>query len=166
MRRIYRSDALEIKGFLHHLTLVRGTTDLVPKGVCHLPLTNFVIDLEHLLSCSQSKVFEPMSSSQTLISHALEVVVQGDPMDMRELPPFESEEHVLPSCIHSFRRNRPVVVLQSELLPASRGELFTAQEGHHQNLDLKKGHQRAPGSFRSRSLKKLGQLHPVSQRKG
>ena len=45
--------------FFHHLTLVIGTTDLVSKGVCHLPLNDFVSKSQHLLTCRQCKVLNP-----------------------------------------------------------------------------------------------------------
>ena len=134
----------EVASFFHHLTLVIGTTDLVSKGVCHLPSDDFVIDLEHLLPGSQSKVPEPMISGQTLVPHVLEVVVQGVLMDVLILPASRTEEHVfilsveLPQLtkhlyqrrsqgnlmrltrLHPISMNLPQVLLHVELLPASR----------------------------------------------
>ena len=128
-----------------HSILRKNTADKY-LYLCHLPLDDFVIDLEHLLSCRQSKVPEPVSSSQTLVAHVLEVVVQGVTMDMKERPRSGTEEHVLllsveltqfvqhvfkliaqrhlvlPACLHALRRNRPQVFLQVELLPSSRSE--------------------------------------------
>ena len=74
--------------FFHHLILVIRAMNLVSKDGSHRPLDDFVIDLEHVLPGCQSKVPEPMSSGQILVSHVLEVVVQGFPMDMRERSPF------------------------------------------------------------------------------
>ena len=85
----------EVPSFLHHLTLVIGTTDLVSKGMCHLPLDNFVVDLEHLLTSSQSKVPEPMSSGQTLVSHLFDMGIQRVLVNVLILPAPGTEEDVL-----------------------------------------------------------------------
>ena len=54
------------------------------------------MDSQHLfLSCGQSKVSESMSSGQTLVSHVLEVVVQGVFIDMRKRPSSGTQEHEL-----------------------------------------------------------------------
>ena len=62
--------------------------------MCRLPLDNFVVDLEHLLPGSQSKVPEPVSGGQTnLYPIFLMWAFKESLCDVLILPASRTEEH-------------------------------------------------------------------------